>query len=402
VIDTIQVLKLDSIHATNSSCNNICTGTASVWASGGQPPLTYLWSNGTSTSSILNLCPGIYSVIITNPNCVADTLYDTVKISSTLQSTASVIANTPCFDSCKGEAKVVVVGGTQPYQYLWSNGATTASFNQFCADTFIVKVTDNVGCVTFDTIIITQPNPIITNGIITSSHCFNKDGKIEINVVGGIKPYKYLWNNGNTAAINPTISQGNYNVIVEDSNHCKIKNSFKINGLYPTVYVTNDTLVGGGDTVKLFASGTYKYLWNPATNLNCDTCHNPLWIGIQQQNICVIGIDTFGCSDTACLIISTFDNCGNIVLPKAFSPNNDGINDEFKPLAHYPDCFTEILFRIYDRWGNLIFESTDINKGWDGTYKAVAQPNDAYIYTLDAKNYFGRKIIFNGNVTLVR
>jgi gliding motility-associated-like protein len=102
------------------------------------------------------------------------------------------------------------------------------------------------------------------------------------------------------------------------------------------------------------------------------------------------------------LVISTFDNCGNIVLPKAFTPNNDGINDVFKPLAHYPDCFVEINFKIFDRWGMLLFESTNINTGWDGTYKNIQQPQDSYALILTAKNYYGRKIILNGNVTIIR
>ncbi|MEN9523666.1 MAG: gliding motility protein SprB, partial [Bacteroidota bacterium] len=401
-IDSISSIKIDSVHFANSSCNEICTGSASIFASGGQPPLTYLWSNGATTNSISNLCPGKYFVKITNPNCLSDSLFDSVEIKSNFHSNATITKHNLCFDSCKGAASISVSGGTPPYHYYWSNGVSTSAYNKLCTDTFIVKVNDNVGCAVYDTIIISSPPKLFVNSILTPSHCYNHDGKIVVQVNGGTKPYNYLWSNGANSNTDSLLTIGKYQVMITDSNQCKISKSFQITGLYPTVFVSNDTLVGGGDTVKLNAYGTKYFHWFPSNNLSCDTCKNPYWIGIEQQNICVIGIDTFGCSDTACLVISTFDNCGNIVLPKAFTPNNDGVNDVFKPLAHYPDCFVEIDFKIFDRWGMLLFQSNNINQGWDGTYKNVQQPQDSYAWILTAKNYYGRKITLNGNVTIIR
>ena len=401
VIDTIPHLS-QTIISTASACKNICTGSASVSVTGGLSPISYQWSNGAITSSLYNLCPGIYTLIVSNAFCINDSLFDTIVIASTFQSSAHIISNVTCFDSCNAIAQAQASGGIQPYVFSWSNGATTAYYNKFCADTFVVAITDNVGCKTFDTIFIHQPLPLKIDTTNIPSHCFNKDGEIIAQASGGIKPYSYVWSNGVNTNNNFNIAQGNYLLTISDSNHCKFSQNFYLNGLYPRVQTAHDTIVGAGSNVLLTANGTQHYRWIPTTYLNCDTCKNVIWNSIYQQNICVIGIDTWGCSDTACFTIYTIDDCNKIVLPKAFSPNNDGNNDEFKPLTNTPICFVQIDFRIFDRWGNLVFQSNDINKAWDGNFKGQPMPIDVYVWVLNAENYFGKKIELSGNVTLIK
>jgi gliding motility-associated-like protein len=90
----------------------------------------------------------------------------------------------------------------------------------------------------------------------------------------------------------------------------------------------------------------------------------------------------------------------NIYVPKAFSPNNDGVNDVLKPILvgiadfHY--------FTVYNRWGNMIFTTTDPNQGWDGTFKGVPQPVETYLWIAEGVTADGRKIVAKGMTSLVR
>jgi len=113
----------------------------------------------------------------------------------------------------------------------------------------------------------------------------------------------------------------------------------------------------------------------------------------------VIGIDTFGCADTACVDITVNDNCGDVDVPNAFSPNGDGSNDRFRLLAW---CMDKVDFRVYDRWGQLVFETTDWKEGWDGNFNGQPAPVGVYVYYVDATNLRGKHFAKQGNVTLIR
>jgi gliding motility-associated-like protein len=160
-----------------------------------------------------------------------------------------------------------------------------------------------------------------------------------------------------------------------------------------------------GNSVNLFASGTKKYSWKPLDNISCDTCSNTLWKGTSKQTYCVVGTDEFGCVDSACVTIDIFNICGdlaNIKMPNAFSPNSDGTNDFYKPIVELPDCYSETLFRIYDRWGTQLFETEDLNVGWDGTFKGKQMPIETYVWYIKVRNYLGEEKMMKGDVILLR
>lgn len=115
-------------------------------------------------------------------------------------------------------------------------------------------------------------------------------------------------------------------------------------------------------------------------------------------NACLISINEFGCRDTTCLPVTAS------VLPildvvSAFTPNGDGTNDR---AVVYGFGVVKMTFRIYNRWGQLMFESNDVKNGWDGKFKGTPQPMDAYGYTLDAELIDGSKVKSSGSITLIR
>ena len=110
-------------------------------------------------------------------------------------------------------------------------------------------------------------------------------------------------------------------------------------------------------------------------------------------------IDTAGCADTIYRIITVADNC-YIAVPSAFTPNGDGLNDYLYPLNAYKA--TNLLFRVYNRYGDLIFETKDWTKKWDGTYRGVPQATSVFVWTLDYIDTGNKKISLKGTTTLIR
>ena len=122
------------------------------------------------------------------------------------------------------------------------------------------------------------------------------------------------------------------------------------------------------------------------------------WHKLGYHKICLVARTKNACSDTLCRMIEIFE-VPYIGVPNAFSPNGDGENDVFRI---YGVGIEDVDFRVYNRWGELVFHTTDRNQGWDGTYKGKLQEMETYAWTLNAVLINGEKKIMKGNVTLVR
>ena len=405
-IQNKNLLKINTI-ATTPTCSNICIGSIALSVSGGDSLYRYLWNTGDTTAIIHSVCTGIYSVIITNPTCLPDTILDTFNLASSLITSSNVIANVQCNGDCNGVAITHPKGSNPPFNIVWNNNTAQKDSinNNLCSGISTLKITDSIGCIITDTLQIAQPTPLNVDTNNIPSHCNNSDGMLVAQASGGTKPYAYVWSNGIKIDSNKNIPSGNYGVIVTDSNGCQLSKNFTLTVLNAHVYVSHDTILHLGDSVKLFAYGAKKYFWQPAIALACDTCQQTIWKGIAKQSYCVIGIDRWNCADTACVTVDLFSICGDfaaIKMPNAFSPNNDGIDETYKPIVELPDCFSEILFRIYNRWGEQLFQATDFNIGWDGTFNGKQEPIETYVWYLKVKNYLGEEKMMKGDVILVR
>ncbi|MEY4875361.1 MAG: gliding motility protein SprB [Bacteroidota bacterium] len=403
----VQTKKIDSLSYTlnyqASLCKTPCSGNAVITVNGGMKPYTYLWSNGINTNHLDSICSGNYNIMVTNKFCVNDTLIDSFTIQTNFITQTHIISNPICNDSCNGIAAITPLGGKIPYHYNWGNGFKPDSINKkLCSGTFIITSKDANNCISIDTIHLQNPLPIGIDTNFIFSHCFNKDGSIHVNAKYGTAPYYYLWSNGETLPTLYNIAKGLYYLQVSDSKNCKHNFALQLNAISPAIYVSHDTLVGTGQLVKLIASGTKYYTWQPSNNLSCDSCSATIWNGILTQKYCVIGTDEWQCTDTACVTITTFDECGSVQLPNAFSPNNDGIDDVFMPIYENIDCIKIMQFNVFDRWGNNVFTTDDKTKSWNGTFHNQPMPIDTYVWTLHVENYFGRTIFLKGDVILIK
>jgi len=207
---------------TNVTCNGGITGNATAnAATGGTSPYTYSWSSGLGTNlTVTSLSAGTYSITVTDSTgCNANALV-VISQPSVLGATTNIVSNVSCNGNSNGSASVGTTGGTSPYLYSWSNGASGTSATGLSEGTYTVTVSDSCGATASTPVIITQPATLTLSGDsadVTGS-C---NGSAWIITVGGTMPYTYSWSTGGQTT--DTITNqcvGDYCCVVTDANGC--------------------------------------------------------------------------------------------------------------------------------------------------------------------------------------
>jgi gliding motility-associated-like protein len=392
----------DSVHVVSPAiCNGVCNGQAFVFARGGRPPLRYTWSNGDTSISEKGLCPGKDFVVVQDSGCTADTLWFTEPAIKILHMGKAFTWPALCYDSCNGRGLVpAATGGYPPYRYHWSNGKDSAYVHGLCAGVNIATAFDSLGCFVRDTVLVKRPDTVSVVLDSVAAHCINSDGRVSIiGITGGTTPYLYLWDNGMHGDSALDLHMGPHTLQVTDSHRCVYHYHYVLPGVWPHVTAAPDTDIYYGSTITLRASGAFTYLWNPATYLNCDTCRRPVFNGVLNTLYCVTGTDSFGCTDSACIHIVIRHDCGIPFMPTAFTPNGDHLDDIFHVLGN---CLATAHMTVFNRWGERVFESTELHEGWDGTHQGQTCPQDVYMWQVDVTNLFGEAFHLKGDVTIIR
>ena len=226
-VDTVfaTITEPDILATSASGTNNICygssAGTAMVSVTGGTTPYTYLWSNNETTEDISGLAAGTYSVTVTDVNgCTTVSSYEVTQPS---QLTALATGTST---SCSNNASVVASGGTSPYTYLWSNGATTMSIASIPAGTYLVTVTDNNGCTATASVSVTANEAFNPSASVTDVRCFGgSTGAITIKNVNAVAPFTFSIDGINFIAGNlpftfSNLAAGTFSIAVKDANGC--------------------------------------------------------------------------------------------------------------------------------------------------------------------------------------
>ena len=231
--------------------------------------------------------------------------------------------------------------------------------------------------------------------------------EIVLNASGGLfyrwEPNRFLNTNvGNTVISKPT-STITYTVYTENIAACETIDSVEV--FVPQKPQNNsleDTTIYLGETVAIDvkAGARYTYQWSPPQGLGCTTCANPIAKPLRNTTYEVIIRDAYGCYEIRDTIEIKVTEAYSIDVPTAFSPNGDGINDFLFPKGWGLKGL--IRFKIFNRYGELVFESTDFNQGWDGTYRGKPQDMDTYIYVVEALTYGDRILSKKGNISLLR
>jgi gliding motility-associated-like protein len=236
------------------------------------------------------------------------------------------------------------------------------------------------------------------------------NGSIHTELIGGTPPYYYSWSNGSQKANIENLCEDDYELTIKDKNNCTLTRSFTIinQDYIPDLSVAaSDTIIYRGQSVNLLAlsSSSGYYIWDYSKFLSNLEISNPIATPDDTTIFYVKFTDLYGCKIRDSIKIYVKEViCGDpyIYVPNAFTPNNDGKNDYFKPYYPY-GLVTEVFFVVYDRWGNIVFQTDEIwTKGWDGTYRGEQLTSDVYVYFLRARCLNGEEYSHKGNVTLLR
>ncbi len=418
--DTLtQRVNVYNIQVDAGSDTLICTLNHTLSASAtGAPDLQYQWSSDNQFSNWLNTSPNDnvaivnvsgpawYYVMAYNQWCYdIDSIYvDFLNIGAGF---TPVLPQ--CFDDCNGMLTVNPYGGNAPYNYVWSNGDSTQTISDLCAGNYVVTVTDVDGCEVLAQFDLEQPPPMEMTYLVTPVPCeVACNGIIDIVVTGGTPDYEYLWNNGQTTSSATGLCQGDYVVTVTDDHLCEVSQSFSVlvDLIYENVNVwTDDDTLWDGQSTGLHATSIpgVNYNWSPETWLSdpgsSSTTATPppgtywYYVVLDDGNGCVYT------DSVKIIVIDVFCYDPYLFFPNAFSPDGDGINDILYARGIYIE---EMELLIFDRWGNLVFESYNPANGWDGTYNNKLCDPDVYAYYLKILCFNKVYYIKKGNITLIR
>jgi len=284
----------------NPDCSDD-TGKINITVSGGTAPYTFAWSNGTTTEDLNDVPAGTYEGTITDANGC------TLVASATLVAPTALSASFVTTDQdCSGDGNIdlTVSGGTAPYNYIWSNGATTEDLNKVGGGTYTVVISDANNCKLTQEVTVESTGgiQILVSG--TAPTCPGEsDGALTLNVQGGTLPYSYQWSNGSQAAGLNNIPAGTYSVTVTDAKGCSLVGPAVLDPaptIEASVTVSNPVCADGSGSIDLVATGgvgSLSYLWtNGATTEDIS--------GLTAGGYTVTITDANGCTTTATAVVA--------------------------------------------------------------------------------------------------
>lgn len=391
-----------SVQAIDVKCFGDSTGSVLLTSNGGTPVYTYLWSNGYTGENLQNVVAGTYTVTITDNNgCEA---YSGTVISQPNDSLSLIITTIEpsCWGFDNGSIDIHASGGTSPYYLRWDDTDyllqnSGHQDNNLATGYYQIIVTDANSCENIRTIFIDQPDSISVVGDITITSCYGgNNGSIDLFVGGGTSPYSYLWSSGGTNEDASNLSSGNYYVTITDDHGCQRVEEYYV-GSMPALEIFSNIIpvscAGNNDgsiTVVISGgAGNYTYTWS--TGADSNTVNN-----LESGTYLLTITDDNGCQKIGDYVIpESFNEC--IFIPSSFTPNGDGTNDAW--VIRNIDLYPGHQVKIFNRWGNLLYEGKPYTNPWDGTFNGNPVPGETYYYIVDLNNGLEP---YTGTVTIIR
>jgi gliding motility-associated-like protein len=404
-----------------SSDNDICKGTDVSFTASTQNIIGnpfYKWKkNGTDvganspvyTDNSLNNGDLISCILSTDYTCSANQTTESNKVQMRIIPliTPAVSISVPSAINC-AEATVSFTatsantGNSISYQWKKNdqpvgNNAATYIDNTIAANDLIsCEISTTGGCLTAHNAgsnilrMQTHPAPVVTLDK-TSYLCEGGSRTLDAGSFNS-----YLWSSGSTSRTIRVSSTGQYSVVVTDNNGCKGNDAVSISQLLPkpSGFAPADTTICSYGTLLLQGKTGYKnYQWNTSSNDAALKITTPgsYWLEVT---------DNMGCKARETVIVTLKQCMEGFYIPKAFSPNNDGKNDTFKPFVF--GNIESYRFTIFSRWGQVVFQSTDPYKGWDGRFQGTQQDSNAFVWICTYKLTGTPEKTEKGSVILVR
>jgi len=285
---------------------------------------------------------------------------------------------------------------------------------------FIDSLLNYLGCdsvVTTDLTVLPNPNISAEFQIIKPACLGDNTGSISIDtVLNGTPPYRYFFNEIDVAqATNFFDLEGNqsYQIRIEDQFGCSFETTLFIDPPQEiSLNLGENQVVELGEIVELNPSFNFSAItstWTTESPIDCapiEICTDLDFLPINSQNVTLQLMNEFGCLVSDSIFIEVI-NIRKVYFPNVFSPNNDGFNDFFTLFGDVPNIQSVVDFKIFDRWGGLIFETENIlpnatSQGWDGTRNGELMDTGVYVYSATVQFLDNEVFNFSGDVFLIR
>jgi len=293
---------------THLLCNGGTTGTVDITVTGGTPPYNFLWSDSSSSEDLTAVAASAYTLSASDANQCSNT--STFVITEPPALVLSGIAtNLLCQVNNSGAIDLTTSGGTPPYSFTWSNNASSEDLSGLDVGSYSVTATDSNGCTATASFALTQPNSFVLSYTTTDVSCFGgNDGAIEMTVVTGTAPFRFLWSTNDTFEDLGGLMASTYDLIAMDVNSCTAAASVTINEPPPLTMSgsTTDALCHGTNTgrIDITPSGgspPYGYRWSNALTSEDLTA-------VTADTYSVVVTDFNACTATASFTVSEPDS----------------------------------------------------------------------------------------------
>ena len=384
--DTVTLTVLP-VPAVNPETATVQCGAPIALVVNPQDAYTYVWSPASGLSDTLSAAP------LANPT--ANTTY-------TLTATAANGCHTTA------NLSVNVLGTNVSVFYDWSLCAgdtlSVGSSLHTVAGTYIDTLNTVLGCDSVMHITLTVDTVPVVHAAGPVVAC---SGTLDILSASGASTY--LWQPGSGlgcdhCAVTSVLlsSTAVYTVTGTDAKGCSSDTTIKVVVVpSPVISIADPPMIlcNGGVTIVNGSSTLYSYLWSPPDGLSNPTAPSPFANPATTTVYTVVAADSMGCRTEAQVEVAVYQG-GSIAIPNAFSPNDDGLNDLFRLITICPIKLE--YFKVFNRWGELLFQTADIDQGWDGLYKDVKCEIGVYVYVVSGSMPNGERVFLKGNVSLLR
>lgn len=427
-VDTINVGSNNSLTVTTSGNDTICPGnnaTLTATVAGGNPPITYNWSNSLPNQSSVTVSPATTTTytlnVIDSQGCSGGPYLFTVTVASALSVTAA--GASPICAGGGTSLSATPSGGNGPYTFNWMPGnlsGSTVNVTPANTTTYTVTATDACGQTATSTVNISvQQLPVIAFTADTTYGCTPLMVNFHVDTTGFGGGVTYLWdfddNGATSTAVNPShsfTSAGCHDI------------SLTVTvppGCSATQTVTCMITTLQQPTASFTATPSVTDILNPTISFDNTSTNSNSWLWTYGDNnsttvfeedhtydlpgiypVVLVAMNDSGCSDTAYLDIIVHDY-HTFYIPNAFTPDGNGHNEVFGPA--YTNILSEgFTMMIFDRWGNLVYETHDPAAGWNGRFdnKGEMVQQDVYVYKIEYTDNLFKKYKLIGSVTLIR
>ncbi|MFD2035801.1 gliding motility-associated C-terminal domain-containing protein [Belliella marina] len=402
-------------------CNHDERGHIVLDVQGGVEPYSFRWNNNDTTQNRYDLYSGTYTVFIKDSRGTEHRERIVVQPPFPLIVEMEEITHAACANSKSGSAKInVKVGRGEPYRVEWSHGLLNRmEAENLPAGDYTVTVYDSFNCSTSISFSIgNMPGTLqaaIENTLDVDCANGEKKGVAWVRVSGGNPPYKFKWNNGEEGNEINFFKSTEVSVEVTDANGCMVAEEVKVtfpdfvanarlDFNYRKLEINTGSNVYANDPIQFesyIADEFISWEWDFGDGGNSGE-KDPVHVFRQagQFEVKLTAFDIFGCASEETNRVQVQSNGEVVVIPNAFTPNGDGLNDRFLPVMKGVSNFE---MNIFNQWGEHIYAEAGLEiQGWDGFYRGNLLPQGNYVYKITYTSPDGKLVNKTGGVTLIR